>query len=61
LVEDFPYIRIPGEDELDAISEEVNCVIVHRVHEFAKETRLRADVKQHLEENLLEIKHRTYL
>ena len=61
LVEDFPHIRIPGEDELEAISEEVNRVIVHRVQELAQETRISENVKNRLQEKLLEVNHRTYL
>jgi len=61
LVKDFPYIRIPGEDELDAISEEVNRVIIHRVQELAWEKSLREDIQKRLQERFLEVKHRTYL
>ncbi|KAK3348897.1 hypothetical protein B0T25DRAFT_503760 [Lasiosphaeria hispida] len=61
LVEDFPFIRIPGEDESDAISREVNLVIAHRVEQLAQEKMLEDDVKGRLKERLLEIKHRTYL
>ncbi|KAK4168218.1 hypothetical protein QBC43DRAFT_359993 [Cladorrhinum sp. PSN259] len=61
LVEDFPYIHIPGEDQLDAIREEVNRVIVHRVQEFARETKIRENVKKCLQEKLLESNNRTYL
>jgi hypothetical protein len=66
LVDAFPYIRIPGEDEDESktISQEVNCVIKHRVDQLAKEKRLTVEIKDHLEQlqqHLLKIPHRTYL
>ncbi|KAH8714820.1 ankyrin repeat-containing domain protein [Phaeosphaeriaceae sp. PMI808] len=61
LSEAFPRIRIPGEDKLEAISQEVNCVIRHRVVRFAKEKGLSAETKTCLEEQLLKVEHRTYL
>jgi ankyrin repeat protein len=53
----FPHVRIPGEEESDTISQEVNAVIRHRVNQmgFAEKVTAR------LEERLLEIPHRTYL
>ncbi|KAI0102193.1 hypothetical protein GGR51DRAFT_528100 [Nemania sp. FL0031] len=57
----FRYIRIPGEEEIDAISREVNHVIGYRVGKLAAEKRLSSQVKTYLEEKLLEIEHRTYL
>ncbi|CZR66737.1 related to ankyrin [Phialocephala subalpina] len=57
LVDAFPYIRIPGEDESEAIGQEVNNVIRHRVQQL----RLSADIGGHLERRLIEIPHRTYL
>jgi hypothetical protein len=61
LLEAFPYIRIPGEEESETISQEVNCVIRHQVNLLAKEKRLTAEIENHLEEKLLGIPHRTYL
>ena len=61
LVSAFPCIRIPGEDCSKAISQEVNCVIKHRVKQLAKEKNLTAEVEDHLEQQLLQIQHRTYL
>ncbi|KAI3333003.1 hypothetical protein F4824DRAFT_275426 [Ustulina deusta] len=57
----FPYVRIPGEEESEIISQEVNQVIKHRVEKLAKEKGLSDQVKGHLEKRLLEIQHRTYL
>ncbi|KAH6637248.1 hypothetical protein F5144DRAFT_592173 [Chaetomium tenue] len=61
LSEDFPFIRIPGEDESEAIAKEVNLVVDHRVEQLARKKALRDDVKRRLKERLLEIEHRTYL
>jgi hypothetical protein len=56
-----PSIHIPGEDELDAIGQEVNCVIRHRVDQFAEKRRLSEEVKICLQDQLLKMEHRTYL
>ncbi|KAF2825325.1 purine and uridine phosphorylase [Ophiobolus disseminans] len=63
LSEAFPRIRIPGEEEdgSEIISQEVNCVIRHRVAQFAKEKRLSDEIKTCLQEQLLKMEHRTYL
>jgi hypothetical protein len=57
----FPRIRIPGEDESETISQEVNCVICYRAEQFAKERGLSDEVKNCLEDQLLKMEHRTYL
>ncbi|KAH8652847.1 hypothetical protein BGZ61DRAFT_511129 [Ilyonectria robusta] len=57
----FPNIRIPGEEELEAISKEVNRVITHRVNQLSKKKTLSPDVKSHLEKRLQGTTHRTYL
>jgi ankyrin repeat protein len=61
MLESFPNIRIPGEEESDIINREVNCVIQYRVEQLAKEKRLSDPVKNHLVKRLLGIRHRTYL
>jgi hypothetical protein len=61
LFESFPRIHIPGEEESEAISQEVNYVIKHRVKRLAEEMRLTNEVKNHLAARLIEIEHRTYL
>jgi hypothetical protein len=61
LSETYPRIRIPGEDASEIISQEVNCVIQYRVDQFAKERRLSDEIKACLQNQLLQIKHRTYL
>ncbi|KAJ5113811.1 hypothetical protein N7456_002345 [Penicillium angulare] len=63
----FPLIRIPGEENSEAISHEINLVIKHRVGKLADLRGLEENVeahqivKKHLENRLLEIPHRTYL
>ncbi|KAH8724299.1 hypothetical protein GQ44DRAFT_750330 [Phaeosphaeriaceae sp. PMI808] len=54
LLDAFPRIRIPGEEESEVISQEVNRVIQHR-------KALSDKVKGHLADQLLTITHRTYL
>jgi hypothetical protein len=58
--EAFPRICIPGEDELETISQGVNCVVQHRVDQFAKERGLSDEIKTCLEEEMLKMEHRTY-
>ncbi|KAK4144037.1 uncharacterized protein C8A04DRAFT_28380 [Dichotomopilus funicola] len=59
LVDAFPYIRIPGEDEnhSDAISNEVDHVIRHRVRKLD----LSKHIEGYLEQRLVNVVHRTYL
>ncbi|KAF5543426.1 ankyrin repeat domain-containing protein [Fusarium phyllophilum] len=52
-----PSIHIPGKEESEAISKEVNYVIKHRVSQLSLNDKL----KQYVEERLQEIPHRTYL
>ncbi|KAL6875856.1 hypothetical protein HDV57DRAFT_519218 [Trichoderma longibrachiatum] len=40
LLEAFPNVRIPGEEESEAISQEVNHVITHRVNQLSAKKRL---------------------
>ncbi|KAF2632955.1 purine and uridine phosphorylase, partial [Macroventuria anomochaeta] len=61
LSEAYPHIHIPGEDESETISREVNCVIRYRVDQFTKKERLSEEIKTCLEDRLLTIEHRTYL
>lgn len=43
LVELFPHMRIPGEDESPTISEEINAVIEHRVRRLGQDEALEKD------------------
>ncbi|KUL86942.1 hypothetical protein ZTR_05311 [Talaromyces verruculosus] len=61
LTESSGYIHIPGENESEAISQEVNCVIQHRVMQLEKEKGLSSDMSKHLLSKLLAAPHRTYL
>ncbi|KAI7971989.1 hypothetical protein EIK77_007588 [Talaromyces pinophilus] len=61
LTESSGYIHIPGENESEAISQEVNCVIRHRVKNLEKEKGLSSDMSDHLLSKLLAVPHRTYL
>ncbi|KAJ4262892.1 hypothetical protein NW762_006505 [Fusarium torreyae] len=53
----FPNVHIPGENESEKISQEVNHVIKYRV----KQLRMKDQFKNYLEETLQGITHRTYL
>lgn len=61
LTESSGYIHIPGENESEAISQEVNCVIQHRVRQLEKKKGLSSDMSKHLLSKLLAAPHRTYL
>lgn len=61
LFDHSPHIHIPGENESDKISQEVNIVIKHRVERLARKKRLSAPIQSYLEERLLRMEHRTYL
>ncbi|PYH92883.1 hypothetical protein BO71DRAFT_456166 [Aspergillus ellipticus CBS 707.79] len=61
LVDNFPYIHIPGENKSEEISQEVNQVIKYRVSQLVREKGLAGDIRDHLEKRLLQISHRTYL
>lgn len=55
----FPNIHIPGEEELETISQEVNRVIMHRVDCLSAD--ISRDIKDRLAQKLKETTHRTYL
>ncbi|KAK8006083.1 hypothetical protein PG991_012380 [Apiospora marii] len=61
LHEDIATLRIPGETQLAAISEEINIVIKHRVQDLSQRLGLNDSLKAYLERRLLMIPHRTYL
>ncbi|KND93164.1 Vegetative incompatibility protein HET-E-1 [Tolypocladium ophioglossoides CBS 100239] len=61
LLDAFPHVRIPGEEESDAISQEVNLVVTHRVNQLSEKKRLSLQIKNHLEKRLRETTNRTYL
>ncbi|TEY39703.1 hypothetical protein BOTCAL_0453g00070 [Botryotinia calthae] len=53
--------RIPGEEDSESIGKEVSSVIIHRVNQLGEEKNLERHIKDHLQEELLKITHRTYL
>ncbi|KAL4947264.1 hypothetical protein BDW69DRAFT_120405 [Aspergillus filifer] len=57
----FPKLRIPGEEESETISCEVNHVITHRLNQLSQKKNLSAEVRRRLEEGLRKTPHRTYL
>jgi hypothetical protein len=61
LLRTFPNIRIPGEEESETISYEVNHVITHRVNQLSQKKYLSSEVRRKLEEGLRKTSHRTYL
>jgi ankyrin repeat protein len=61
LLNSFPRIHIPGEEESEAISQEVNLVVSYRVELLAGEIRLPDEVSDDLVTHLTSTEHRTYL
>ncbi|KAL6690214.1 hypothetical protein J3F84DRAFT_405362 [Trichoderma pleuroticola] len=61
LLQNFPNIRIPGEEESESISQEVNRVIIHRIKQISEKKRFSAKINSYLEKKLQETTHRTYL
>ncbi|CAH0046062.1 unnamed protein product [Clonostachys solani] len=55
----FPNIHIPGEENSETISQEVNRVITHRVNQLPDS--ISSEIKNHLEKRLHLTSHRTYL
>ncbi|KAL3429112.1 hypothetical protein BDV09DRAFT_203300 [Aspergillus tetrazonus] len=61
LLTTFPNIRIPGEEESETISHEVNHVITHKVNWLSQKKNLSSEVRVKLDEGLRKTRHRTYL
>ncbi|KAL6805918.1 hypothetical protein J3E68DRAFT_28970 [Trichoderma sp. SZMC 28012] len=57
----FPEIHIPGEEESEAISHEIDHVIQHRLNQLSKIKSLSADITEYLKSRLQKTPHRTYL
>ncbi|KAE8363146.1 purine and uridine phosphorylase [Aspergillus caelatus] len=57
----FPHLHLKGEEENKKIHEEINSVVKIRVEELAKTVPLSLDIQQRLEQQLLQMEHRTYL
>lgn len=61
LLSTFPNIRIPGEEESDTISSEVDRVITHQIGLLSRDKLLSDQVKSELETRLKQTTNRTYL
>ncbi|PYH46395.1 uncharacterized protein BP01DRAFT_414904 [Aspergillus saccharolyticus JOP 1030-1] len=61
LLHTFPNIRIPGEEESEIISYEVNHVIAHKINQLSQKKNLSSEVREKLDEELRKTPHRTYL
>jgi ankyrin repeat protein len=60
-LDNLPTIRLRGEEENDAIHQEIDLVIRMRVAQLATNLKLDGQTKDRLETRLLEMEHRTYL
>ncbi|UKZ68623.1 uncharacterized protein TrAtP1_009648 [Trichoderma atroviride] len=61
LLHSFPDIRIPGEEESEAISQEINHVITYRINQLSVQQKLTPEITSNLNTKLRSIPHRTYL
>ncbi|KAK2594031.1 hypothetical protein QQS21_008250 [Conoideocrella luteorostrata] len=57
----FPYIHVRGEEENNQIHEEINLVIKAQVNKLGESLQLAPETQERLEQQLLQMKHRTYL
>lgn len=61
-VEDlFPCVHLKGEKENHQIHKEIDLVVKLRVKELAKVAQLSCEIQRKIEDQLLRMKHRTYL
>ncbi|OJJ42568.1 hypothetical protein ASPZODRAFT_49644, partial [Penicilliopsis zonata CBS 506.65] len=61
VTDSFPHVHLQGEEENDQIHEEINLVVKMRVAELAKALSLSPYIHRRLEQQLLQMQHRTYL
>ncbi|PSN69445.1 ankyrin [Corynespora cassiicola Philippines] len=61
LMQEYPKIRLQGENESTAISNEIDMFIKWEVAKLATRRRLNGNEKELLETSLLSMEHRTYL
>ena len=61
LTDEFPQVRLAGEDESESISHEIDLVIEAKVKEIGKRLDLEQSTQSFLLARLLKIGHRTYL
>ncbi|KAL7949328.1 hypothetical protein V8C42DRAFT_350993 [Trichoderma barbatum] len=57
----FPNIHMPGEEESDTISQEINRVIAYRAERLSRKNSLSSEIRNYLENRLCETTNRTYL
>ncbi|PIG84613.1 hypothetical protein AARAC_010916 [Aspergillus arachidicola] len=61
ITDSFPHMHLKGEEENEQIHREIDSVVKIRVEELAKIAPLSLDIQHRLEEQLLNMEHRTYL
>ncbi|KAJ6088033.1 hypothetical protein N7499_004215 [Penicillium canescens] len=61
ITDSFPHLHLEGEKENDQIHQEIDLVVKMQVKELAERTALSWDTEQRLEQQLLQMEHRTYL
>ncbi|KAJ6041392.1 uncharacterized protein N7446_010721 [Penicillium canescens] len=61
ITDSFPHLHLKGEEENDQIHQEIDLVVKMRVKELAEGVALSQDTQQRLEQQLLQMEHRTYL
>ncbi|KAJ5642275.1 hypothetical protein N7490_006275 [Penicillium lividum] len=61
ITDSFPHLHLEGEKENDQIHQEIDLVVKMRVKELAERAALSRETEQRLEQQLLQMEHRTYL
>lgn len=61
ITDSFPHVHLKGEQENDQIHQEIDLVVKMRVKELAERAALSRETQQRLEQQLLQMEHRTYL
>jgi hypothetical protein len=61
ITDSFLRLHLKGEEENDQIRKEIDLVVKIRVRELAETALLSWDIQQRLEDQLLQMEHRTYL
>ncbi|CAG8164665.1 unnamed protein product [Penicillium salamii] len=61
ITDSFPHIHIKGEEQNDQIHEEIDLVVRIRVKELAETVPLSPELHHRIEQQLLQMEHRTYL
>lgn len=61
ITDSFPHIHIKGEQQNDQIHKEIDLVVRIRVRELAETVPLSPELHHRIEQQLLQMEHRTYL